>query len=313
MIQTITKSDIESRLIHRHENLLIDSVFIDLYSEKCAGTFDVTISDPDPEGRHIFLKTKKMGQRVIIATAYMEILALASIVCSGQLKPGEMVIFTGISQFKKYGDLLSNVKVEGNTLKLSEKKGFMKYHGQLTQNGVLIGEGQMTAFFTQQDTQNDSPKYIESLPDLTPLYAFSTPHAEKSPWMTVCDHVISIHDDAILTDYTYPTDHPLIKGHFPSNPLMMGIMQWMSLEDALYAYCLHHKRISHFSIQCDAIIFNDTGVLIAEYKGVTASAYFGMPEYCDQVEITETQRLIFRSMVKPGQRILTQISNIVIL
>ena len=54
------------------------------------------------------------------------------------------------------------------------------------------------------------------------------PFASKSPGMTFVDAYHPLDDpNEFLFSYKYPSSHPLIQGHFPGNPVMMGVCQWI--------------------------------------------------------------------------------------
>jgi 3-hydroxymyristoyl/3-hydroxydecanoyl-(acyl carrier protein) dehydratase len=44
---------------------------------------------------------------------------------------------------------------------------------------------------------------------------------------------LNLDDPTALLRYTYPQDHPFVEGHFPGNPIMMGITQWIGCADAV--------------------------------------------------------------------------------
>ena len=129
MTNTLTIENIKEHIIHRHENILLDSVTIEdpnIFSSQCF----LKLSLDDHLNRHIFLKQKKTGQYVLSVPLFMEILALSSIVATGKLKPNEAAIFAGISNFKKHADFPANKSVSGLTSQDSVKHSFFKYSGK---------------------------------------------------------------------------------------------------------------------------------------------------------------------------------------
>ena len=63
--------------------------------------------------------------------------------------------------------------------------------------------------------------------------------------MTFIDKLIFLDEDInpknAAFSYTYPNDHPCTKGHFPNNPVMMGVMQLTGVEDACLALAQQQK------------------------------------------------------------------------
>jgi 3-hydroxymyristoyl/3-hydroxydecanoyl-(acyl carrier protein) dehydratase len=96
----------------------------------------------------------------------------------------------------------------------------------------------MTAYFMQESEQegDDATKKTIDLPATTETTIIDKSAYPKHPAMVLADRIAILSNDSCIVNYTYPTDHPLNKGHFPGNPVMMGVMQWMSISDTLTAF-----------------------------------------------------------------------------
>ena len=72
-------TEIQNRIIHRYENVLLDSVTYDP-DNKDNNELSLTLSQDDELNRGIFLKQKKRGEYVLVTSVFMEILALSCII-----------------------------------------------------------------------------------------------------------------------------------------------------------------------------------------------------------------------------------------
>ena len=313
MSQILTLEEIKDRIPHRYENLLIDQVEISDNPEIVSGDLKLTITESDPLDRAIFTQNISGSNRSILVTTSMEILALASIVCSGKLEANQSVFFAGISNFEKFNDLPTNAPIKGHTEKVSDKGGFLKYSGTLTDSeGTPLVKGDMLAVFIDGTPESKGGKKkieapIEST-DLDP--GFSEVHKDK--WMRITDKVVNTSEapNGFTTRYTYPEDHPFIKGHFPNNPVMMGVMQWMSIEDASLAYALHQKLTGVNVIKGDCNIVKKDGTLVAEIKAFEVLTDLKEGSETPYATIQKTKRISFRDFVKPGETLYIQLFNL---
>ena len=225
----IDQEKIKEHIIHRHENILLDRILLEAIDDG-KGNLEVCINENDSLGRDIFLTKKKQEHKVILTPVFMEIMALAAITCSGKVEEGQVVFFTGISQFEKITDLPMGETCKGFVEKISEKKGFLKYKGDLkTESGKIAATGSMTAYFMQESEQegDEGTKKTIELPSISQLQPIDKQSYPKQASMVLADSIAIISDASCIVSYTYPEDHPLNKGHFPGNPVMMGVMQWM--------------------------------------------------------------------------------------
>ena len=307
MTKTLTQETIKKHIIHRYENLLLDSITT-LETEEFSGNLSLDIKEKDPLNRSIFLKKHINNKLTLQTPILMEILALASIVVSGKLKKNEMVIFAAISNFELHTHNKTNNPIKGHVTRLNAKKNFLKYKGSINQNNSLIATGEMTAFFTEISHSN-TPEKTSFTPPTKAIYTINKSNRHKDSEMIIADELLS-NEDSIITRYTYPKNHTLIKGHFPGNPLMMCVMQWMSIEDALCAYLEYNHIYESCHWQCDASIYNQLHHKIADFKGVTLQSWINHANTLNQTEIISTKRINFRNMVKPNDTIYTSISNL---
>lgn len=304
----LSQFDIEKRIQHRFENQLLDEA--GFLNETGEGHLHLCIQEKDSRNRHLFLKQKKRnGIKSIIPSVLMEILAIGSIVTSGSLKNDEAVFFASIMDFEKGCDALANTPINGTTSKISEKAQFLKYKGTLYQDDKMVGTGSMMAFFLESSKQEDvgvSKKGI--IPNLSQAIPVSKKNQYKTEEMMLCDELSLCTDHEAVGVYTFPETHPTTKGHFPGNPVMMGVMQWMTLEDTLLAWA--KKRNYQGKIKGDATLLKTDGTLVAEVKNFQADIWMNDENYMDQAEIHKLQKITFRSMVKPQETLLIHLFHL---
>jgi len=307
LTKELNQEEIKKHIIHRYENLMLDSITFS-EDQEYSGSLTLSISKNDSLNRNLFLKEHYNNSLVLQTPLLMEILALGSIVVSGTLKPDEMVIFAAISNFKTTAHYKENTTLNGNVSRITAKNSFLKYKGNLHHQDTPIATGDMMAFFTKITHEN-----IPEISDFSPPQGLWSPVKKENRYKLeptiMADEFIS--DDTLITSrYTYPATHPLTKGHFPKNPLMMGVMQWMSIEDALCAYLEKEKITGIHNWRCSATIFNQKNHKIADFKDVSLQSWINEQNIPNQVEITETKRINFRNMVKPEDTIYTVITNL---
>ncbi|MBT3580906.1 hypothetical protein HN511_01240 [bacterium] len=318
-VKVLKQEEIKESIPHRFENILLDKCEVTKTVEEIEGKIEITINEKDHLGREIFLKQKNTKQRVVMEPFFMEILALGSIVSTGKISEGRVALFAAVSNFKKHRDMLVNEKVSGTVRKIKAKGDFLKYGGELTnaQNQV-IASGEMMAFYTKMEDLETVVEKNTVLTWPTAKKAINKENVNKAPEMFLIDNLVSLDEDSleICGDYTYPKTHTLIKGHFPGNPIMMGVMQWMAIADLTYvlaAYLAQKGTKGRYQIKADAEIVKENGVAVAQARGIILQVYWQDSVFFDQVEIIETKKIFFKGMVKPGDKIFIKLSKLELL
>ena len=298
-VKTRNQQDIATYILHRHENLLLDTVTDESLALK--------ISDNDPLNRHFFKTTYHDNTPQILSTISMEILALAGIVSSGKTPAGKMVVFAGILNVLLHAPLPFNQSITGRVRKISDKGGFIKYAGELSSNETLLASGEMLAFIADENATNTAPKPIENCPDIHEGTPVEKDPRHKHPDLYMIDHYISGNQNSCLTRYTYPNTHPLTRGHFPQNPIMMGVLQWASVEDACREYAARYYPNQSITLSGNAIIFKSDATLVAEVKQFEVSI---LGETSHVAFITKTKRISYRQMIRPNDTIFTYLTEL---
>ena len=310
---------IQNNVPHRFEILLIDS-FSPNTEVPGSGDFSIHITSKDPLNRELFTENNKQSDKNnLISTTLVEMMALGSILNTGQIPEGHFAFFAAISKFEKEGSFHVDAPIEGKCELLSEKANFHRYKATLTQ-GKASASSQLMAFFTDGNIAKDSSSAkIKDLPSLSTLSSIQAP-TFKSPHLWLIETLLyqNTEEKRVIFEYTYPTDHPCTKGHFPGNPVMMGVMQWLMVEDALSALIQNNTQDSNHSLipnsalipgtvlRCHADILLADGTTVCEIKN--ASALLSETQDSLKATLASTQKVLFREMVKPGQRLLIDLT-----
>ena len=295
----LTQEDVEAIIPHRFENLLIDSCI----REEDNFSFHLNLNKEDPLGRDLFLT-----QNSLIYPVLTEVLALASIICEDPTKSDVIPIFATITRFK-VTKAFKNACLSGYVTHKSSKQGFFRYEGHISDNQGASASAQLMAYATKKDDLNQESEPAKTY-DLGNFEAskLCSPTPYKDPNMSCITSIERINEHEIITSYSYPFSHPLIKGHFPDNPVMMGVMQWMMVEDAIYA---HSKEYPSFypnnCLLAEGVIVNEKNEIICELQGVELCVD-KHPDYLFFVYTKAAKRIFFRGLVKPGTRLFCHVT-----
>ena len=138
---------------------------------------------------------------------------------------------------------------------------------------------------------------------VTPIEPFSY----KADQMTFVDSVHFANEDEACYYYTYPVDHPFTKGHFPKNPVMMGVCQWQMLEDAISDY-VQRLNVSTESISLNATIIKADKTPVCDFKKLTMNVLKTAKE--TKATTQSVKKVMFKQRVFPGDVLFILISDI---
>jgi 3-hydroxymyristoyl/3-hydroxydecanoyl-(acyl carrier protein) dehydratase len=301
----LNQSDIQKRIPHRFENALLDSCTI---LEPGNGKGDTLITQDDPSGRQLFTWSPTDDSHALLTPASMEIMALLSIATTGAVKEGENAFFAAISNFKREnGQLNTADRLNCHARRASDKGGFLMYKGTMD-SAQGNARGDVMAFYTDMNTETDTQEAKKTdLPDM-PLSDTIAPPKSKDSCMFLCDRIRAITDTNIITEYTYPNDHPLTRGHFPDRAIMMGIMQWMIAEDAAYAISVKKDLTGHQTIKGDATLIKDDGSIVCDMKRLSIEVWRNHNEHHDGASTLSAKRIAFKSVVVPGDTLILKLN-----
>ena len=283
---------IESIIPHRYENMLLDSCDC---PEPSTAHFKTEIQpENDPLNRDIFAGRASKHPFYLLPELVPELLALAGICSMIDSFPNHKAFFAGISQFECDQILDLSNGIQGDVFPGSIKHSFYKYKGQVADRHGNKASAQITAFFNTEFLKADplDPVKIDSEPLSSPKPYY------KSSDMFLLDGIIETDKQSITTAYHYPVDHPISKGHFPESAIMMGVMQWMSVSDAFFAFAsLNDLEPGRYTCKADVIRANDDKIA-ASLTGIEYDLQ--KDEQGLLVRVTKTKRIQFKEAVAAG-------------
>jgi 3-hydroxymyristoyl/3-hydroxydecanoyl-(acyl carrier protein) dehydratase len=313
--------DIEEYMPHRFENVLLDKVeSFEENEEKLLAKIELTISENDPEGRQVFLVKNQEGKLVYNAHMFPENLALGALTYLNTIVgKGHAALFSTIANFQKSGDILAGEKMSASIYLKREKGPFKTFCGKVfNESGEQVAETDVMAYIymlADATPENDGEKKKVEVPELTIDEAVDFSKIDnKQRDMFFVEKLVNFDEEnmSAVTEFTYPADHPFVKGHFPGNPIMMGVCQWMSTGDALDVAALKLKElgkvVNSFNLKADVELLKPDGVLVAEVKGIEKN-YIVDGENIKPRTVA-TKKCGFRDMVVPGEKIFQRLSNI---
>jgi 3-hydroxymyristoyl/3-hydroxydecanoyl-(acyl carrier protein) dehydratase len=120
----------------------------------------------------------------------------------------------------------------------------------------------------------------------------------KKPGLVFADAVRGCSEDerTIVTEYHYTDEYPFIRGHFPGNPVMMGITQVIMGADAAELLA-GRLGIEQEQVSADCSIFKGDGSIVCEIKGLGLNMQ-GSKQY---PEFTGVKSVSFRDLVTPDE------------
>ena len=306
-IQTI--SNITDFIPHRFENILLDTITKNP-EISLKGNLELNITETDSLKRYLFYKINNSNKKVIITPFYMEIMALAAIVIYNNQDKEKTAIFASISNFEYSESAALGESIGGEVAHISSKKGFIKCGGTLTSGKKELCKGVLSAFFV--DINQESPELKPSdidFPQNQPII-YNKKSRNKEEAMIICDTLIEHTKTSYIATYTYKDSHPLTKGHFPNNPIMMGVMQWLSLEDSLCHYLETTNQSGNHQYTCNTTIYNQNKIKIADIKNTTLESWINQPNTLNQTNILKTGKINFRNMLKPNDTLYIVVTDI---
>jgi 3-hydroxymyristoyl/3-hydroxydecanoyl-(acyl carrier protein) dehydratase len=303
----LDRNAIAELILHRHENFLLDEAEVDQVDGKTQARFALTIGEDDSLNRHYFMKSTPQGW-VLLEPLYMELMALGAIIAQGKQPPGTVAFFSAITSFVKELPLLLGQTIRGQVTLKRSKGGFVSFGGELfNASGQRAASGSLMAFALHPGMQGgQDSKKMGIIPPSTMLHTIDKNELGwKHSSLLFADTIVDYTEHHIVTSYTYPADHPLTRGHFPANPIMMGVTQWMALGDALWAYVLKRYGGSPSEpllLRCSGEIVREDATLIAEIEDCLCAV-----DTQGLIDIVQTKKVAFRDMVRPNEKIIVSL------
>jgi 3-hydroxymyristoyl/3-hydroxydecanoyl-(acyl carrier protein) dehydratase len=296
----LSPTDLERYLPHRGLNLLPDG--LELHANGTSSVATVTVPVGDPRGREIFSRDDGHGGRVWLETIMAEVLALAGIAMLRERldAAGHEGVYSAISRMvcKSLVDFRKPLIAHAHITR--DRGSFTQFGGGIEQDGEIIFTGEFMsgtaplAEVASRPVQPGSGVRGEAL---------QADFGWKDPALTFVDDVRSWDAESgdLVCGYTYPTDHPLVPGHFPDAGLMMGVTQWQAVFDA---GCEAAARlgISSGELLVNGRLERETGEEIVDVREMVIDFAHGVPA------LRATKRIAFREPVRPGDGMLVAVN-----
>lgn len=305
MSRQLNRDEVLTIIPHRYENILIDGVDLSEVDGLRHGCGNLMLTDGDREGRDIFLVDAVDGTRTYYPYMFMEFFALGSItLMEDKVKQGLTAVFSSIRKVSINGRAPAGAVLASAITLKSVSSGFYRYPGTISAGGQEICSLEIMAygvdFANQQPEDKPATKRI-AVPAASADEAVDRARfAYKSADLVFADR-IAAWDDAgrgIVTAYTYPASHPFTKGHFPGNPIMMGITQVIMAADAVELLA-GHLGLNEGDVNGSAEIFREDGSVVCEVKGLGMHMN-GTGALPDLISI---KMVAFRDLVRPGEQL----------
>ena len=298
MLTLLNRTDLEGLLPHRGLNLFIDEVRV--APDKLSSSSRLRLRDV-PSCTKLLTRDGPAG-RIWSEPFMAELLALTGApLVSRDLPAGHVAAFGMLSRVK-FGTMPSlddEVQAEVTVLRKRDQTTFFK--ARLENHGQVILEAEVASSVVDLAVFAIRPA-AATLPDGGTPICMSC-FGWKDSRLRLLDCILS--EDAathrLSAGFTFSACHPFVQGHFPTAPLMMGVLQWAAMVDAVW---LAYTRFGHGSSTdlANGSVRRADGALVAEIKDLLIEIIDGAPY------IRETKRVIFREPVYLTNRVIIDVT-----
>ncbi|MFH1707225.1 MAG: hypothetical protein ABIF71_04845 [Planctomycetota bacterium] len=287
-------------LPHRFENVVLDRMERWEEDGMPAGAGELTIRAGDPAGRDLFL-VRGPGGPVYYPYILIEFYALSAIILMEEkVRAGLTAVFSQIRKVEMTGTVPAGAAIRGTVRLKSITSGFYRFQGAMSADGRDFASLEIMAYgvdFKQAAPSREGdmkkvpvPPAMNEGPVDRSLFAF------KDPGLVFADRIHSVDaaNRRLVTAFTYPPTHRLTRGHFPGNPIMMGVCQVAMVSDAVQLAAAAFGGTGR--VQADAEIMRTDGTLVCEVKGLQLdiASPGALPA------LAAVRGVAFRDLVRPG-------------
>ncbi|MEK9657581.1 MAG: hypothetical protein VW378_04330 [bacterium] len=300
---------IKEKIRHRYENLLLDKVKI--AEPNHPGELQLKIEKNDLLNRHIFFRQKEHGRYCLLSALYLEVLALGAIASTKGVTKDDLIIFASAAKYTKEKDFYINTSLQGTVHSLGNKRGFHKYSGQLyDSNQQRLAQGEMVAYYIKDndDISQEVQKQALTIPSSNCKKVANKNSDLKHPDLVITDELFFSSETEAWASYFFPETHICNKGHFPGNPLLMGVLQVTSIEDTVLLWLKERDIRGHITMKVNAKLYKSHYGMIAELKNTELKAWHDVEGIVDQCEVKSVQKVIFKQPLRPKEEIYIHIT-----
>ncbi len=299
--------EFERYLPHRGRNMIIDSISITGRGDGRVGLSSLSFSGPDAEARRIFLQ-KSGGRDVVSEFAMVEHIALtSSVMIFRDIESGKAAFFSTITSFERDPGFepAAAEGLRGRVVPLKGRGAFHRSKGVLLdRTGAEAVSVEIMAVVMDRGStgSGETAKFLEK-----PM-ACEGPPIDRSAFPYKQSDFVFVDSECLLYEagpgltarYTYPLDHPFCEGHFPGNPVMMGVAQWAAALDAS-AWLARRAGVGRGLVSADADIVREDGAAVCEIRGLVFQ--WEGPDSADAPKIISTRKIGFRDVIKAGDTV----------
>ena len=303
--RTMVGDEREKFLPHRGRNLLLDEAWVHEIGPRGSSEGALTITPDDTQGRGIFLYELPEASLCVHPVVLIEHVALVGLAALN-MEPGEFTFFSLIRKAEFPGRIRAGETLHSTVKAARAPKPFFRFQSTVsTAAGALIATSDVLAYTSiavtlpaQTDAEpgagsgalRDEERIARFFPGRDPRFVFV-----DAPLQVAADGRSGVFA------YTYREEHPLARGHFPGQPIMMGVTQLLAIADA--AQWLAAELRDAGALDGDAS-FTACGKLLGADDSLVCSAgalelraWAGSPI----LELTAARRVSFRRMVAPPE------------
>lgn len=293
---TIDHQGLEAYIPHRGLNILPDRVDID--DDWKHATSRTVVTSDDPRGRAVFARQDVDGSPVWNEPFIGELLALTGVsMLRPRLEPRHQVaVFSAIRRVVFLRPVPMDQEVIGHAWLVRERGDFAQYRASLEHGGEEVFTAEIMSGAATLAEIYGGPRAREADP-----FPAGTPAVEV-PWkpaaMRFVDRLLTLDESAGTASaaYTYPADHPMVPGHFPGAPLMMGVTQYSAVIDAAWQV-LAGRGDGDTVYRIDGTLVRPSGEEVMGVRDLRLRLEGGRPR------LLATERIAFREVVRPGDHI----------
>lgn len=310
--RVLGREEILASIPHRGRNRVLDSVAFFEEEGALKSRSRVRIARGDPEGRDIFLQ--RTGEK----DAYSEFILVEHVALTSAVQispdtgPGSIAFFSTITNFRGKDMIPAGEEVSAVVTPLGRRGPFHR------SRCVVEGEGEagpvmsvelMAAVMPAGSGEPGGEKPAEKKAAAPPAIVEERPvdpgaFLYKDPAMVFVAEETALDRNALALTarYRYPEDHPLVPGHFPGNPVMMGVTQWMGVVDGA-RWLIHRLGLPAGTYDADGELVREDGTLVTEIKSIRfTDAGRGIAP-----RVLATKRIGFRDMVRAGETVYVRV------
>lgn len=320
-ISHIEGDELAKYIPHRGRNLILDVVDKSITPEGPQAKISLQIGQPDRRRREIFLEKDPAGNECYSPYLFAEFLALGAIVLLTDLPPGTMAYFSTITHFARHRNIPSSGPLHGETVRNKDRGLFKRFTGKVIDAAGVAAETDIMAFAFNPKT--DEARQEKKLSQKPVIQQKKPVPKEKFHWkpagMVFVDELcaLDLKAPSATLGYTYPPDHPFTEGHFPGNPVMMGITQWIGCADAMswLAQELTQNKVpavagrKSWAAAADVEVVKSDGAVACEVRGLKMSFHAGAAGAMPHPQLQETQRVAFHDIVRPMETLYYRVTN----